>query len=51
MECRIADNERQLLYMVCTRARNFLHVSVMKPESGFLRNSVPETGVSRARSL
>jgi len=51
MEYRIADNKRQLLYMVCTRVRNFLHISVMKPGSDFLQNFVPETEVSRARSL
>ena len=34
----IYNTERQLLYVACTRARDQLHVSAVKPESEFLRD-------------
>ncbi|UHL64063.1 UvrD-helicase domain-containing protein [Paralcaligenes sp. KSB-10] len=34
----IYNTERQLLYVACTRARDQLHVSAMKPESEFLQD-------------
>lgn len=34
----IYNTERQLLYVACTRARDQLHVSGVKPESEFLRD-------------
>ena len=32
----VYDTERQLLYVACTRARDFLLVTAVKPESEFL---------------
>ncbi|MBX3640282.1 MAG: UvrD-helicase domain-containing protein [Nitrosomonas sp.] len=34
----IYNTERQLLYVACTRARDQLHVSAVKPESEFLKD-------------
>lgn len=34
----IYNTERQLLYVACTRARDQLHVSAVKPESEFLED-------------
>ncbi|KVO28913.1 DNA helicase [Burkholderia ubonensis] len=34
----IYNTERQLLYVACTRARDLLHVSAVKPESEFLQD-------------
>lgn len=34
----IYNTERQLLYVACTRARDQLHISAVKPESEFLRD-------------
>ncbi|MDR6674218.1 UvrD-helicase domain-containing protein [Xanthomonas sp. 1678] len=34
----IYNTERQLLYVACTRARDQLHVSAVKPESEFMRD-------------
>ncbi|PAT39523.1 DNA helicase [Vandammella animalimorsus] len=36
----IYDTERHLLYVACTRARDFLHVSAVAPESEFLQDLV-----------
>ena len=32
----VYDTERHLLYVACTRARDFLHVSAVDPASEFL---------------
>lgn len=37
----IYNTERQLLYVACTRARDRLHVSAVRPESEFLRDLAP----------
>jgi hypothetical protein len=46
----IYDTERQLLYVACTRARDFLSVSALAPPSEFLDDEAPtpRAGPSRA---
>ena len=38
----IYNTERHLLYVACTRARDQLHISAVKPESEFLQDLLQE---------
>lgn len=38
----IYNTERQLLYVACTRSRDQLHISAVKPESEFLQDLIQE---------
>ena len=44
----IYNTERQLLYVACTRARDRLHVSAVKPASEFLQDLLGEPAARRA---
>lgn len=44
----IYNTERHLLYVACTRARDFLLVSAVKPASEFLEDLMPSATLSRA---
>jgi len=44
----VYDTERQLLYVACTRARDFLLITGVEPASEFLDDLVGGSGITRA---
>jgi hypothetical protein len=47
----VYDTERQLLYVACTRARDFLLVTSVEPSSEFLDDLLRPVGVARVRRI